>query len=284
MTMTDGWELLFDPPYNAKAARFMNAMVAAAPSDVDVTPSYRGRRRLLMLYGPGSPERLPVVRRHVDAGGHVAMWDLGYWDRDRAMRLAIDSLHPTVQQLARTAPVPRREFVLREDADPDGGILLIGLGRKSLFAYGIGDELTWERAKLADLRARYPGRTVYWRPKGERAIELDGLPMRHAMPIEEALRGLSLVAVRHSNVAVDAAVAGVPVECEDGAALALYRDGPRPTREQRLDFLARLSWWNWRADEAVQAWAYLDGLLARTLGERVARPHQHIASTAIKGI
>lgn len=259
--MTDGWELLFDPPYNAKAARFMNAMVAAAPAGVDVVPAYRGKRRWLMLYGPGSPERLPLVQRHVDAGGHVAMWDLGYWDRDRSMRLAIDTLHPTEQQLGRTPPVPRREFVLREDADPGGGILLIGLGRKSLFAYGIGDELTWERAKLADLRKRYPGRPIYWRPKGERAIDLDGLPMRHAMPIEEALRGLSLVAVRHSNVAVDAAVAGVPVECDDGAAIALYRDNPRPTVAQRLDFLARLSWWNWGSDEARETWAHLGEIM-----------------------
>lgn len=259
--MTDGWELLFDPPYNSKALRFMQAMAATAPAGVDVVHGYRGKRRWLMMYGPGSPERLPLVQRHVDAGGHVAMWDLGYWDRDRSMRLAIDTLHPTEQQLRRTAPVPRRDFVLREDADPAGGILLIGLGRKSLFAYGIGDELTWERAKLADLRARYPGRAVYWRPKGERAVQLDGLPMRHSMPIEEALLGLSLVAVRHSNVAVDSAVAGVPVECDDGAAVYLYRDNPRPTREQRLDFLARLSWWNWGAHEARDAWAHLGEIM-----------------------
>lgn len=256
--MTDGWELLLDGPFGSKAERFMRAMHLAMPADVLVSTGYTGTKRRLMLYGPGGPTRLPVLARHLKRGGRVAMWDLGYWDRDHSMRLAVDSLHPTRAQLAASPAAGRREFELREDADPAGPIMIVGLGVKSLYAYGIGEPLRWERAKLKSLQARFPGRTIVFRPKGDKVRLLGGLPLRHGMPIELALRGLSLVACRHSNVAVDAAVAGVPVECDDGAAAALYGENPQPTREQRADFLARLSWWNWGAHEAAEAWAWAE--------------------------
>lgn len=258
--MRDGCEILFDPPFHRKADRFLRAMKAAAPAGTTTEAAYTGTRRLLMLYGPGSDRRLPIIRRHLAAGGRVAMWDMGYWDRERSMRLAVDTLHPTPEQIAASPSQGRREFVLREDADPGGPILLVGLGQKSLYAYAIAGPLAWERAQLLSLRARFPGRAIVWRPKGEQPRPLDGLPLRHGMPVEEALRGCSLVVCRHSNVAVDACIAGVPVQCEGGAAAALYADGPAPGRERRADFLARLSWWNWHRSEAVEAWAHIQGV------------------------
>jgi hypothetical protein len=77
--------------------------------------------------------------------------------------------------------------------------------------------------------------------------------------IEQLLCGASLIVCRHSNVAIDGAIAGVPFECEDGAAAWLK---PQPyTRENRLRFLCRLSWWQWRPDEAGEAWAFIRGIL-----------------------
>lgn len=255
--MKDGVEILMDA-LSMKARRFMQAMIDDAPAGASVTSHYRGLRRLLMLYGPGSPAHMPAIQRHRAAGGRVAMWDLGYWDRPGSMRLSVDGLHPTAEQLAMAPDGPgRREFALREDADPAGPILLIGMGPKSVFAYGTGAGSKWERSKVNDLQRRFPGRTICWRPKGPVAAPLGDLPLRHSMPIEEALRGCSLVVCRHSNVAVDAAVAGVPVECEDGAALALYAGNPAPSREQRAEFLRRLTWWNWTSKEAPAAWAWL---------------------------
>ena len=92
-----------------------------------------------------------------------------------------------------------------------------------------------------------------------RAAVLRPKKVRHATlpPIEEALKGKSLVVCRHSNVAIDACIAGVPVRCEDGAAFALYRDFERPTRDERLGFLRSLAWWNWKPSEAGEAWKYL---------------------------
>jgi hypothetical protein len=254
----DGWEILADwPLLNAKATRMLRELIAAAPVGSTEVAQYTGQRRCLMLYGAGSPARLPLVRRHLKMGGRVAMWDLGYWDRPEGLRLSIDAMHPTPAQLAATPAVGRRGFELREDANPAGPVLLVGLGPKSVYAYGLGRPLEWETAKLADLRQRFPGRQVVWRPKGDRAVPLQDLPLRHAMPIDEALRGCSLVVCRHSNVAVDACIAGVPVECDDGAAAALYRGNPAPKREQRQDFLSRLSWWNWTRFEAADAWSWI---------------------------
>lgn len=263
MQLREGWEVLCDwPALNKKATRMMQALIASA--GVHVTHKYQGKHRFLMLYGPGSPTRLPIVRNHVARGGHVAMWDLGYWDRSESLRLSIDTLHPSARHLAMAPAHGRRSFDLREDADPDGPILLIGLGPKSVFAYDIGEYLAWEKEKVQDLRRRFPGRQIVWRPKGKNAFPLMDLKLRHGMPIEEALKGCSLLVCRHSNTSVDACIAGVPVECEDGAAAALYRDNSVPSVAQREDFLARLTWWNWSRHEAPAAWSWVNQVMANT--------------------
>lgn len=252
-----GFEVLIDrQAYPHRADRFMSALADARPADAKVTQGYESKRRVLMVYGPGALWRLPIIEQHKARGGRVLMWDLGYWDRERSMRLSVDRLHPTADHLALAPEGSRREFVLREDASESGPVLLVGLGPKSVAAYETGEPLQWERKALKRLRARDPMRTICWRPKGHRPTQLAGLPMRFGMPIEEALKGCSLVVCRHSNVAVDACIAGVPVECEDGAAWALYRDNPKPTPAARAEFLRRLSWFEWSRAEAAEAWQF----------------------------
>jgi hypothetical protein len=172
------------------------------------------------------------------------------------VRLSVDTLHPTAAQLALAPDIHRATFELREDADPAGPIMLVGLGPKSCVAYGYAP-MAWEQRQLDALRARFPGREILWRPKGDKATPLRGTTLRHGMPIAQALQGCGLVVCRHSNVAVDACIAGVPVECEDGAALALYHGNPEPTREQRARFLQRLSWFNWGFNEAGPCWNWI---------------------------
>lgn len=255
--MAGGAEVLIDPPLSMRGQKFMQAMASAAPAGSTVTTSYSGRRNLLMLYGPGSPRKMPAIRQHLAKGGHVAMWDLGYWDREHGMRLSIDFMHPTIDQLQISPRLGKRSFELREDHyAPDGHILLVGLGAKSVFTYGL-QPLEWETKKLKELRQRFPGKRIVWRPKGHKPVGFDDLDISHGDPICNALFGCALVACRHSNVAIDACIAGVPVECDDGAAAALYRGNPYPTIQQRADFLQRLSWWEWRRDEAKEAWAWI---------------------------
>lgn len=260
--MLDGIEILIDQPMAKRGERMLRALAACAPAGTVVTEQYGGRHRLLVVYGVGRDYKFAAFKAHRAVGGHVACWDLGYWDRDDAMRVSIDGLHPTAEQLAMApAEGARHRVALREDSDPAGPILLVGIGAKSAYMYGL-QTMEWERATLARIRRQHPGRRVLWRPKGRKAVSLGGAALHHGMPIETALRGCSLVVCRHSNVAVDACIAGVPVECEDGAARALYRGNREPTREQRAEFLRRLGWWNWKPGEAPAAWQWMGKVLA----------------------
>lgn len=240
----------------------LKALHACAPVPSDIHAHYVGNRRILIVWGGGRPDRVDLLKRHRAAGGITVAWDLAYWDREGAARLGINSLHPIAAQLEKAPEGQgRRDFALRDDADPAGPILLVGLGHKSARMLGVG-ALDWERKRLRQLQARFPGRPIWWRPKGKDFMPLPDTVPRWGMPIDEALRGCSLVVCRHSNVAIDACIAGVPVQCVDGAALALYSQTQTPTREQRAEFLRQVGFWNWSPAEAPQAWAWLKRVAA----------------------
>lgn len=258
-------EILIDGKLAQRGLRMLTAMAACAPPGSAVSERYTGRHDLLMLYGYGLPSRMEAGRRHLAAGGRLVIWDMGYWSREDHMRIAIDSFHPTGEQLAmapegQSRPTPP----LREDADPTGPVMLVGMSHKSAeVMLGIG-ALNWERKALARIRKAYPGRPVVWRPKGRAYVDIPGTTTSpHTVPIHEALRGCSLVVCRHSNVAVDACAAGIPVQCEDGAARSLYAHNESPSRADRAEFLRRLSWWNWSPAESGQAWQWIRRVTGR---------------------
>lgn len=225
------------------------------------TTEYRGRGRLLVLFGVGAPLHAPARRAHVRAGGVVLHFDLGYFGRqkeDGYLRMSINDDHPQ-RWLSRTPADPSRwrtlGLQLREDWDAGGHVILVGLGRKSRSYLHAQD---WEAAKLRQLQVRFPGRRIVYRPKGR---DFPVLPCEcdSDTPIAHLLQRASLVVCRHSNVAVDAALAGVPFEAEDGAAVWLAQRGFTP--ENRLDFLQRLAWWQWKASEARLAWDFAQRIL-----------------------
>jgi len=258
--MLPGAELLIDPPLISRAAEWLAGLAAANPA-AKVTPAYRGKHRLLVLYGAGLPIRMRAMREHIARGVRVATWDLGYWSRTETMRLSIDAMHPKPEHLEACdslTPRARPKLAAGSSFGQGGPILLIGLGPKSCIALGL-EPYEWERKKAAELRARFPGREILHRPKpGQPHERIEGTRFAASSPIEEAIRGCSLVVCRHSNVAIDACVAGVPVECEDGAAFALYRNGTSPGEDERREFLARLAWWNWARHEAEGAWRFME--------------------------
>jgi hypothetical protein len=245
------------------AALMLAALIEAASNDPDVTsimdsPHYTGMGDVLVLYGVGAPDRAEARRRHVRSGRRVILWDLGYFGREKLtghLRCSIDHDHPQAL-LDATPPDPSRWWrlgiPLREDADPNGPILLIGLGRKSRSYL---NEPDWEANKLAEIRQRYPGRRIIYRPKPGHPSPHLKLETDDHTPIDQILRGASLVVCRHSNVAVDGIVAGVPFDAEDGA--ATWLNGKPFTPQNRLDFLNRLAWWQWRTAEAPDAWRFL---------------------------
>jgi hypothetical protein len=243
-----------------RAAELLSALRSTFPQ-ARVTSKYEGMSDWLWLYGVGAPDRDKARKHQVKNGRHVWLWDLGYFDRRNHMRCSIDHDHP--QNWLDRTPLDTARWnslgvKLREDCDPTGHILLIGLGRKSR-AYLHEEE--WERLRLITLRNRFPNSEIIYRPKPGSGPPINlGCSMDATSTIEQLLKGCALVSCRHSNVACDAAVAGVPFECDDGAAMWLQA---KPfTVENRLEFLRRLAWWQWKPSEVKQAWNFVQKVVA----------------------
>jgi hypothetical protein len=262
-------ELLIDPGKMAmRGQRMLHAMVNAAPAaGVKVEPrfQYRGDCDVLMTYGTGHPVRRPWWQKHRAAGGRCVGWDLGYWLHDTGtMRCTIDDDHPW--RLIREEEPTRWErdgIELQELRRNCGPVILVGVTAKACRAHGY-EAGAWERNKLRQIQRRWPGREVIFRPKRDHDPNVGRVPHVRTVTggsIFDLLKGASLVVARHSNVAVDACIAGVPAVVEDGAARALFTggmDNPTvPTREQRLQFLRSLAHWQYRPDEAALAWSYI---------------------------
>jgi hypothetical protein len=235
----------------------MAAAIREAGDTVRETTTFGGGADWLILFGVGAEVHHRARKEQIAAGGRVLMFDLGYFDRAKVIghvRMSINQDHPQAW-LDATPPDPSRWNqvgpALRQDWDPKGPIILVGLGRKSRSYLR---EPEWEVLEFARLQAKYPGRKVIYRPKPGHPSPRLKCPSDEATPIAQLLKGASLVACRHSNVAVDAVVAGVPFEAVDGA--AMWLKGKDYTPANRLDFLRRLAWWQWRAAEANQAWAF----------------------------
>ena len=258
-------EILTDPGMAMRGARILKAMIDAAPIEVRVRHSYVGDCDVLMVYGTGHPIRRPWWNKQLGRGGRCIGWDLGYWkhkdDGTCRMRVTIDADHP--QRLLRPELATRWDgegIALREEASRHGPVVVVGLSSKALRMHGLS-RLQWEGAAIAKARAALPDREVVFRPKRDTDPRPGNVVSRVGGPIEDVIRGASLVICRHSNVAIDACIAGVPVVCQDGAAAALYGSDikqPRAvTAAQRLEFLRSLAWWQWRPEEAPEAWTYL---------------------------
>jgi hypothetical protein len=236
---------------------------------------YEGESDWLCVFGVGDPEYSKARSRHMAKGGRVICWDIGYMGQrvfhkefpaQTYSRVSVDHDHPLPEFLDRTPPDPSRwqrlGKGLSECSDPAGPVLVIGMGNKSRMHLG---DHSWEQNALQLAKAQFPDRRVFYRtkPKGKVKDTVKWPYQSFETTIEEALLGKSLVICKHSNVAIDACLAGVPVQCEDGAAYRLYRNGSTPTVEQRLDFLYRLCWWQWRFLEMDKAWKFLFSTVAQ---------------------
>jgi hypothetical protein len=240
---------LIQPHFRVRPRRFMAQLqetAARTNARVFSGTHYVDFDGLMVVYGAGRPETADAVQKHRDRGQRSVCWDVGYWGK--GFRLALDGHHPAaLPQVSGKRPAP----ALREEYDPAGPIILVGMGPKSRHM-----AQTWEHDALERIRAVYPDRRVIFRPKPNRPhpdlpdVEADGVT-----EIEDLLRGASLIVCRHSNVGVDACIAGIPVVAEAGAPALLYGNDlanpVQPTPDQRRDFLARLAWLNWRDEESM---------------------------------
>lgn len=254
--------------------RAVIAAVRAGVPGAAVVHSPTGRAQWVIGWGPGAREQVAVCDKQVRCGRRYLGLDLGYWQRigdDRHLRITVDACHPQARVMERDLPADRWEqsgLTVSNDHDPDGHVLIIGMGRKSREQFGFHG-LMWEAKALQRVMAsKYAKRRIVYRPKGDAHERLPGCQTmgKDKQGIREALKGAALVVCRHSNVAVDAILQGVPVACQDGAAAAICHadiDGARPLDDElRLRFLRNLAWWQWTAAEirAGKMWEFVESL------------------------
>lgn len=255
-------EVLVDESSCKRGRQMLAALIDCANSvgvKCVVSKQYQGAANWLISYGLGHPGRRKWIDSHLQQGGRLIGWDLGYWERQDHMRLTVDADHP--QKLITDQPSERFDkynIVLQDQFQSDGPIILAGMGEKSRIALGYKG-LEWEASKLEELREVYPNKRILYKPKrpGERLKDVEIT----SKSIEIILNGASLLVCRHSNVSIDACIYGIPVVCWDGAASAIYgselAQPTKPSKEQRYRFLSNLAWWQWKPSEATQAWNFI---------------------------
>lgn len=189
--------------------------------------------------------------------------DLGYWARKTHYRICVGDWSPH-RYVSAGLPVSRLAALGVEIKTWQHGgdkVLLLGAQGKSMREHGYR-YMQWETATAK--RLLQLGLSVVYRPKPtdpEKApMNLPGVGYDDG-PLGEALATAKLVVAHHSNAAIDALVAGVPVHCETGVAAAFsvpIRAEPE-LREGREQFLADVAWLQWTLAEmrSGAAWAHL---------------------------
>lgn len=196
--------------------------------------------------------------------------DLGYWGRRKRTRydgyhkMALNSRHPTAyfQNYAHPAARFGRFGVHMEEWRKAGRhILLVGMSAKAAAAEGFQAN-QWERDTIARLR-EFTDRPILYRPKPNwrEAKPLPGSEYGIAQTLEESFRNCHAVVTHHSNVAVDALVAGIPCICPHGVASVISGhnlseiESP-PTMPGRLQWAADVAWTQWSIEEMTDGLAY----------------------------
>lgn len=181
-----------------------------------------------VFYGlEGNTPRL--FREYREAGKPAVYIDLGWWKRREGGRfsgyhkISVGSRHPRAYY---------RRFAHRSDRFREMGvniepwrrsdhghrhIVLAGMGDKAAAAEGYKPE-QWEREAIKTIR-KHSNRPIIYRPKPswKTARPIPGvLYSPRTQELEPLLQGAWAVVTHHSNVAVEAVLAGVPAFAVDG--------------------------------------------------------------------
>jgi hypothetical protein len=143
-------------------------------------------------------------------------------------------------------------------------VLLAGMSAKSAGTRGWRPQ-EWEMATILELR-RVTNRPIMYRPKPS---WLDATPISGTQfsprdeLVTDALKNCWAVVTLHSNVAIDALLAGIPIHALEGVA-AGFSQPLEQIETFRLDgnreqLMADIAWCQWKASEMADgsAWRYL---------------------------
>jgi len=235
------------------------ARVGDTPVLYDETSYRRPVEDCAVFYGLKG--NLAAALKQYPAEGKKAVYvDMGYWGRRAGgqwvgyHKLAVNDRHPTEYFRNAAHPTDRlsaQGVVMAPYAADGKHILLAGLGEKAAHSLGLEPE-GWERDAIEQIRAVTDRRIIY-RPKpswkGARPIAgVDFSPP--SQDIAEVLAGCHAVVTRHSNVALEGLVAGVPCFASHGVAAPMgLQDLARIEAPHRPDDREQ-----WAADVAYTQW------------------------------
>ena len=216
----------------------------------------------------------PIMEGYRRAGKKAIYVDLGYWAREGFTghhKLAINSRHPTSYfQRRRHSPDRFRKLPVTVKPWTKSGdfVIVAGMSAKGAAAEGLNAE-EWERRAVAELR-KHTSRRIVYRPKPNwhSATRIEGTDFQkgHSQgdDVPDVLRNCHAVVTHHSNVAVDALLAGVPVFCLEGIASVLGKSNlseiESPIRpEGREQWAYDAAWTQWSVPEMASgaAWRHL---------------------------
>jgi hypothetical protein len=211
------------------------------------------------------------------AGKHFAYWDLGYWGRQPATGKTVEGYHrlavddwDTLVNMRRDCPSDRWERLdvhIRKPVTGMSRILVAGMSAKAAITHGYREN-QWEDMIRRQIFQAVPQAEVDFRAKPNKRV-------RQIMPIEQALETTHLLVTHHSNAALDALVAGVPVYCRKGIGRlaspdeldeAYIRNPVLPSIRRRLAILADAAYAQWTPDEmrSGEAWEHICDVLERS--------------------
>jgi hypothetical protein len=178
-----------------------------------------------VAYGWGHPTMFDAYRQ---TGRHFVYVDLGYWDRKPIgdpnggfHKVVVDGREPCLYFRRDSSPdrFARQGLKIAPWRQNGSHVLLAGMSAKSAQTRSFAPQ-EWEKSTIEILR-RVTKRPIVYRPKPSwaEATPIEGTIFSPAnVQIGTALRDCWAVVTLHSNVAVDALVAGIPVNVFDGVA------------------------------------------------------------------
>jgi hypothetical protein len=189
--------------------------------------------------------------------------DLGFFVRETHYRICVGGWSPHEYVRAGLPDTRFKSYGLEVKPWRKSGenIVIAGASGKSAATHGVRHN-EWER--LMSKRLQDIGRPIVFRPKQTDPYKSPiGGTIYDEGPLDRTLANAWALVTHHSNTAIDALIAGVPVYCETGAGAAFscgideIADPPLP--EGREQFLADVAWLNWTLDEmrSGECWAHL---------------------------
>ncbi len=254
---------------NCRARKIALALVRGARAsgysyDVRSDGEYkRPRGKIAAMYG--YQKNMPLIMAdYLNEGKAVVFVDLGYWGRreggrwDGYHKVSVNARHPDayLMDVERNHVRFERQGVLIQPWQDSGGpVIVAGMSAKSAESYGFEPE-EWERWAITELR-KHTKRDIIYRPKPSwfQACPIKGsVFQKSSAAIERVLTNCHAVVTHHSNVAVDALIAGVPAFCWDGVArcmslqdLSMIEEPYRP--KHRDQWAANIAWCQWNTSE-----------------------------------